>query len=205
MTKFSKEFVMNHVEKGDSEKAIELCLDRTKLLMSYEIDVSKDYKTLALLLSQYKQCLNNKIISIIDNNEFQQTVNSITSNFITWMQISDERLWLEQSIKREDEDIPDLSEFVYKPKLLPFFKPKVYRFRAECNHDVQEFLKIAGKNIMEITVTRGSLPDTYVEFTSTMSLEKIRKSMRKVVDGHVMLQTVALKEDYTGERDYDLE
>ena len=34
--------------------------------------------------------------------------------------------------------------------------------------------------------------------------EDIRNELRKVVDGHVMVQTIALKDEYTGERDFSL-
>ena len=37
-----------------------------------------------------------------------------------------------------------------------------------------------------------------------MSLEELRTNMGKVIDGHVMYQTVAIKDEYTGERDFSL-
>ena len=38
-----------------------------------------------------------------------------------------------------------------------------------------------------------------------MSIDDLRNEMRTIPDGHVMIQTVALAEDYTGERNYKLE
>jgi len=37
-----------------------------------------------------------------------------------------------------------------------------------------------------------------------MSLDDFRNEMKKIVDGHVMVQTVELEKDYTGERNYKL-
>ena len=36
-----------------------------------------------------------------------------------------------------------------------------------------------------------------------MSINELKDLMRKVEDGHVMVQTVALEEKYTGERNID--
>jgi hypothetical protein len=56
------------------------------------------------------------------------------------------------------------------------------------------------------TMRLDSLPDTINELTvNTLTLEQLRDIMRKVVDGHVMVQTVQPKHLYTGERDFDLE
>ncbi|MBV6624652.1 MAG: hypothetical protein KI793_17235 [Rivularia sp. (in: Bacteria)] len=81
-----------------------------------------------------------------------------------------------------------------------------YKFRAECGHDVDELIKILSPHIHKITKTKDiDFPDMYVEMSTDLSLEEIQAAMRKVEDGHVMLQTVELKYDYTGNRKYFLD
>ncbi|MEB3215904.1 MAG: effector-associated domain EAD1-containing protein [Nostocales cyanobacterium 94392] len=72
-----------------------------------------------------------------------------------------------------------------------------YYFRAECEHDVNELIKILGPNIKEINKIRKTrLPDIDVEMCIDLSLEEVQAAMREIEDGHVMLQTVELKYDY---------
>jgi len=81
----------------------------------------------------------------------------------------------------------------------------IFRFRAECEHDANEFRKTLGDQIKRIVkINESPFPDTEVEISVSLSFEELRDAMRKVEDGHVMVQTVALKDKYTGERDYDL-
>ena len=83
----------------------------------------------------------------------------------------------------------------------------VYRFRAECMQDFIEFLKGSSKIIgfKKYLVTQdGHYPDIEVELDADMPLEGLRDELRKVIDGHVMVQTIARADDYTGERDYSL-
>ncbi|MBW4627667.1 MAG: CHAT domain-containing protein [Brasilonema octagenarum HA4186-MV1] len=81
----------------------------------------------------------------------------------------------------------------------------VFRFRSECEHDVDELCEILGKRIRKI-IKRNEyrLPDMEVEIDVALSLKELRDAMRKVEDGHVMVQTVAPKDKYTGERNYSL-
>lgn len=82
---------------------------------------------------------------------------------------------------------------------------RVYRFRAECQVDVDKLRQILGRSIDKITIVNSSpFPDVELEIEVNLSLEELRDAMRQVVDGHVMVQTVARKEKYTGERNYDL-
>jgi len=79
-----------------------------------------------------------------------------------------------------------------------------YKFRAEVRQDVailerlipyEEFLSI------NIGWDTESLSDIVVVFDlKTWSLNQLIEVMDEVVDGHVMIETVALEEDYTGER-----
>lgn len=81
----------------------------------------------------------------------------------------------------------------------------VYRFRAECEHDVDELRRILGMRVTKIIkINEPPFPDVTVDVYSKLSLEELRDAMRQVEDGHVMVQTVAPRATYTGERDYDL-
>jgi hypothetical protein len=67
-----------------------------------------------------------------------------------------------------------------------------YRFRAECQHDVDELIRLirAEPHKFFITIT-PPFPDLEVELVIGLSLEELRDVMRRVEDGHVMVQTVA--------------
>ena len=81
----------------------------------------------------------------------------------------------------------------------------MYRFRAECQADVDELRRILGTKIDRITIVNSPpFPDIEVEVEVDLALEELRDTMRRVVDGHVMVQTVARDNEYTGERDYDI-
>jgi hypothetical protein len=89
-----------------------------------------------------------------------------------------------------------------------------YKLRAECENDITRFQKAMIKNNKTITkvsmehqtLEMGDvsfpLPDVDFVFTSTNSLQEIKAVLKTVVDGHVMEETVAGLEDYTGERTY---
>lgn len=85
----------------------------------------------------------------------------------------------------------------------------IFSFRAECTVDVNTFQKEcvkAGVITLMRTVPDETFPDVEVELETTSSLEELREVMRRVVDGHVMLQTLrecALADNHL-ERDYDL-
>ncbi len=85
-------------------------------------------------------------------------------------------------------------------------KENIYRLRAECLRDIETFLTInKGIKKREVIMTiDDSFPDTEMEFVSNASIEDVRNELRKVRDGHTMVQTVALKNKYTGKRDYSL-
>jgi hypothetical protein len=80
-----------------------------------------------------------------------------------------------------------------------------YRFRAECQADVDKLRQILGTRLDKITIVNSPpFPDVEVEVEVDLSLEELQATMRRVVDGHVMVQTVARNNEYTGERDYDI-
>ncbi|AXK38526.1 hypothetical protein [Crenobacter cavernae] len=85
----------------------------------------------------------------------------------------------------------------------------IYSFRAECQADVkrfhQECLKVGLITALQAKPD-DQFPDVEVELQTDASLEALRNVMRRVVDGHVMLQTLRecpLAENSL-ERDYDL-
>jgi hypothetical protein len=80
-----------------------------------------------------------------------------------------------------------------------------FKFRAESVMDVLELLRhpISDRALfMELHISRKEpFPDVEVELNmKNVNLVKLRNAMGKVADGHVMVQTVALKEKYTGKR-----
>jgi len=82
----------------------------------------------------------------------------------------------------------------------------VYCFRAECEYDFFELRKIINDKIKKIIMTiEYPYPDVEVEIDVDMSLEELRRKMGKIKDGHVMYQTVSIKDEYTGKRDYSLD
>lgn len=80
-----------------------------------------------------------------------------------------------------------------------------YKFRAECENDIETF-KIENFNrIKELrTIRWKGYPDAEFEFESDLSLDELISILNKIPDGHVMAETVNLKTFYTGERIYQL-
>jgi hypothetical protein len=78
----------------------------------------------------------------------------------------------------------------------------IYRFRAECFRDVAELIE--SLESYTITLQREKEPDVEVELQTSLDMEALRDLMRQIEDSHVMIQTLTLKEQYTGERNYDL-
>lgn len=97
------------------------------------------------------------------------------------------------------------------------YAPNIFSFRAECAHDVTEFIVAAHKAGVPAVLTRvnpmmfnatDAMPDTTAEvFSNGGTLEQMREVMRTIPDSHVMLQTlrqVPLK-DNSLEREYGLD
>ena len=122
-----------------------------------------------------------------------------------------------QKIAQEDAAQAKKKRKAAEKKGEPFHKKT--RFRAETLSDVLGLLQLPDgdsakmfQNMRQITITPatidgapGNLPDVDVELETKMSLEGVREMMRKVRDGHVMVQSLNYAEDYTGERNYDQE
>jgi hypothetical protein len=76
-----------------------------------------------------------------------------------------------------------------------------YRFRAECQHDVEQLREILGLRIKKITlIVEPPFPDVDTEIITGLPLEEIRKAMLQIEDSHVMVETVSISEEYTGLR-----
>ena len=82
-----------------------------------------------------------------------------------------------------------------------------YKFRAETAYDVRALMLLINPEIGVITQMntdeRGDCV-AVIRVIESITLGKIRQYMEEVEDGHVMVETVALVRDYTGERDYSL-
>jgi hypothetical protein len=79
----------------------------------------------------------------------------------------------------------------------------LYRFRAECQSDVDDLRQLLGSLVERITmIQEPPFPDVEVEPQTKLSIDELRAIMLQITDGHVMLETVAKGEDYTGERNY---
>ena len=79
---------------------------------------------------------------------------------------------------------------------------KIYCFKAECEIYVDELCMILGDKIKKIQkVIEYPSRSVEVEIEIDMNLKQLLDEMKIVPDGHVMLQTVALKNGYAGAKD----
>lgn len=84
-----------------------------------------------------------------------------------------------------------------------------FKFRAECQHDIamlRGVLKVTGTparvRMRRLTLAGAQMPDCEGIIHCDLTLRQVRALMRRVSDGHVMVQTVAPADAYTGRRDY---
>ena len=87
-----------------------------------------------------------------------------------------------------------------------------YSFRAECLADVNHFCTLCEKATLEVDTrvhydTYSGYSDVMVEVHTTATLEELEAELRKVPDGHVMLQTLGagLPHENSGLRNYTKE
>lgn len=82
----------------------------------------------------------------------------------------------------------------------------VYRFRAECAHDVEVLRGVLQTRGVAYTMPQSELsphwPDVVCTIETNLPLKWLRRYMRDVPDGHVMRQTLSPLATYTGQRDY---
>lgn len=79
-------------------------------------------------------------------------------------------------------------------------RKQTYKFRAECIHDVLEFMGKA-KFQYDIKIERkGLFPDVVVEIATKESVDTIKAIFNEIPDTHVIIETIQPKKLYTGER-----
>lgn len=81
-----------------------------------------------------------------------------------------------------------------------------YKLRAECAADVEalgERLREQGIRVTDWRVLPfDGRTDVELTFASDASLDALRRTAENVLDGHVMVETLATLDRYTGERTY---
>lgn len=85
---------------------------------------------------------------------------------------------------------------------------RTYKLRAECLLDVEKLMHllfkrkcVLGQFIITPTYIEDiRLPDVELEFSTSLDLKTLHEMAGKITDGHVMLETLELKENYTGAR-----
>lgn len=81
-----------------------------------------------------------------------------------------------------------------------FEKLRLYKFRAECLHDVLDFINLANKKIRGYRIDNDYIPDVEVEIATEISKTELLNIMSFIPDGHVMSETLETIHEYTGER-----
>ena len=82
------------------------------------------------------------------------------------------------------------------------YKFRKYKFRSECISDIMDFLSLTrGYDIgFTIEFNNQNLPDCECTLETLASLEEIKELFDSMLDSHVMQETLALEEEYTGIR-----
>jgi hypothetical protein len=82
----------------------------------------------------------------------------------------------------------------------------VFKFRAECKHDVKVFMELANFDF-EILFFQSlkslemlGMADVVVRLETNESLEAVKEVFNRIPDSHVMLETIQPAASYTGER-----
>ncbi len=79
-----------------------------------------------------------------------------------------------------------------------------YKFRAECFHDIKELCGLLNLHyeLESVIITPDIMfPDCVAEIRTPLSLEDVREFMRHIPDGHVMVQSLQLPQNYTEDRE----
>ena len=83
-----------------------------------------------------------------------------------------------------------------------------YKLRAETVTDLLRLVVQMSEirvGDMFVTMDKDGLPDCELEIVTWYDLDRMRSYCREIPDGHIMLQTIRLKENYTGIRDYEIQ
>ncbi len=80
-----------------------------------------------------------------------------------------------------------------------------FKFRAECLDDIICFLNTS-RNFLKFNINNDEaiLPDCEIEITTHLDYNAMLDIMRKIPDSHVIMQTLQLKPNYTGIRDFSI-
>ena len=67
-----------------------------------------------------------------------------------------------------------------------------YSFRAECRHDVLQFLALPeAASLKKIIITPDPMfPDVEVEIETELTLKNVMNALELIEDGHVMVETL---------------
>jgi hypothetical protein len=81
-----------------------------------------------------------------------------------------------------------------------------FKLRSECYHDIDLFVRalVARLGQLKFTAEIADRPlpmfDMTLEFETKLGMNDIKEILKEVPDSHVMLETLALADEYTGER-----
>lgn len=77
-------------------------------------------------------------------------------------------------------------------KISVVIKVHTYTFRAECRHDVLQFLALPETNsLKKIIITPDPMfPDVEVEIETELTLKNVMGALELIEDGHVMVETL---------------
>jgi hypothetical protein len=80
-----------------------------------------------------------------------------------------------------------------------------YKLRAETLEDVIIFIRKSYNMCQRYVIIPDEmgLPDVDVEFESISTLPELRTLLKSITDGHVMVETINIAKDYTGDRYYN--
>ena len=70
-----------------------------------------------------------------------------------------------------------------------------YTLRAECTHDIEQF-----KHVMDGYAWNYREVGDTITFDCALNKERIIYRLRLIPDSHVMIETLELTQEYTGER-----
>lgn len=79
-----------------------------------------------------------------------------------------------------------------------------YKFRADCIHDVALFRKVmntSGCSILKFKIDTF-MGEPEVEMECDLSLDDLVYLLSLIINGHVMMDSIQLSENYTGAREY---
>lgn len=77
---------------------------------------------------------------------------------------------------------------------------KKYKLRAECLDDLIK-LDEKQKNLQFVDIDfKEGFPDCELTFKSELRIDELKHILMTIEDGHVMVETLQLEENYTGER-----